>query len=49
LNQFRSPAQQRLIFEEFFFYQLSLALSRKVARKEMRLLSSFAKTACAKP
>ena len=34
LNQFRSPAQQRLIFEEFFFYQLSLALSRKVARKE---------------
>jgi ATP-dependent DNA helicase RecG len=34
LNQFRSPAQQRLIFEEFFFYQLSLALSRKAARKE---------------
>jgi ATP-dependent DNA helicase RecG len=34
LNQFRSPAQQRLIFEEFFFYQLSLALSRKVSRKE---------------
>ncbi len=34
LNQFRSPAQQRLIFEEFFFYQLSLALNRKAARKE---------------
>jgi len=34
LNQFRSPAQQRLIFEEFFFYQLSLALSRKVSRKK---------------
>jgi ATP-dependent DNA helicase RecG len=34
LNQFRSPAQQRLIFEEFFFYQLSLALGRKVSRKE---------------
>src|SRR6266700_32749 len=34
LNQFRSPAQQRLIFEEFFFYQISLALSRKVSRKE---------------
>ncbi len=33
LNQFRSPAQQRLIFEEFFFYQLSLALNRKLARK----------------
>ena len=34
LNQFRSPAQQRLIFEEFFFYQLSMALNRKVQRKE---------------
>jgi len=33
LNQFRSPAQQRLIFEEFFFYQLNLALNRKLARK----------------
>src|SRR5437763_1144074 len=28
LNEFRSPAQQRLIFEEFFLYQLSLALDR---------------------
>src|SRR4029077_2099183 len=34
LNAFRSPAQQRLIFEEFFLYQLSLALDRKVTRKE---------------
>ena len=34
LNQFRSPAQRRLIFEEFFLYQLSLALGRKAIRKE---------------
>jgi ATP-dependent DNA helicase RecG len=34
LNAFRSPAQQRLIFEEFFFYQLSLALSRRASRQE---------------
>jgi ATP-dependent DNA helicase RecG len=33
LNLFRSPAQQRLIFEEFFLYQLSLALRRKAARQ----------------
>ena len=30
LNTFRSPAQQRLIFEEFFLYQLSLGLDRKI-------------------
>jgi ATP-dependent DNA helicase RecG len=29
LNSFRSPAHQRLIFEEFFFYQLGLALRRR--------------------
>ncbi|MBI3668990.1 MAG: ATP-dependent DNA helicase RecG [Acidobacteria bacterium] len=29
LNAFRSPAHQRLIFEEFFFYQLSLAMRRQ--------------------
>src|SRR5260370_5343755 len=29
LNAFRSPAQQRLIFEEFFLYQLSLALDHQ--------------------
>jgi ATP-dependent DNA helicase RecG len=34
LNLFRSPAQQRLIFEEFFIYQLSMALGRKTGRKE---------------
>ncbi len=34
LNFFRSLAQQRLIFEEFFLYQLSLALRRKTVRKE---------------
>jgi ATP-dependent DNA helicase RecG len=34
LNLFCSPAQRRLIFEEFFLYQLSLALGRKAMRKE---------------
>ncbi|HYL64341.1 MAG TPA: DEAD/DEAH box helicase, partial [Candidatus Methylomirabilis sp.] len=34
LNTFNSPAQQRLIFEEFFLYQLSLALDRQATRKE---------------
>ena len=34
LNLFRSPAQRRLIFEEFFLYQLSLALGRKATRTE---------------
>jgi ATP-dependent DNA helicase RecG len=34
LNTFRSLAQQRLIFEELFLYQLSLALDRKATRKE---------------
>ena len=34
LNMFRSAAQKRLIFEEFFLYQLSLALGRRVTRKE---------------
>ena len=34
LNTFRSPAQQRLIFEELFLYQLSLALDRRAVRKE---------------
>jgi ATP-dependent DNA helicase RecG len=28
LNEFRSPAQMRLIFDEFFYYQLALALRR---------------------
>src|SRR5271165_118259 len=34
LNIFRSPAQQRLIFEEFFRYQLSIALDRQATRRE---------------
>jgi len=34
LNQFRSVAQRRLIFEELFLYQLSLALDRRATRKE---------------
>ncbi|MDE3109087.1 MAG: ATP-dependent DNA helicase RecG, partial [Acidobacteriota bacterium] len=29
LNSFRSPAQVRLIFEEFFYYQLALTLRRQ--------------------
>ena len=37
LNLFRSPAQRRLIFEEFFLYQLSLALGRKATRRENAL------------
>jgi ATP-dependent DNA helicase RecG len=34
LNEYRSPAQRRLIFEEFFLFQLSLALERRAHRKE---------------
>jgi len=34
LNLFRSPSQRRMIFEEFFLYQLSLALGRRANRKE---------------
>jgi len=34
LNEFRSPAHQRLIFEELFFYQLSMALRRDCARRQ---------------
>jgi ATP-dependent DNA helicase RecG len=34
LNAYASPAQRRLIFEEFFLYQLSLALDRRAVRKE---------------
>ena len=34
LNAFQSPAHQRLIFEEFFFYQLSLALRRQKAARQ---------------
>jgi ATP-dependent DNA helicase RecG len=34
LNSFRSPAQTRLIFEEFFYYQLALTLRRRTERSE---------------
>jgi ATP-dependent DNA helicase RecG len=34
LNGFRSPAHRRLIFEEFFFYQLGLALRRQQAKHQ---------------
>jgi len=33
LNRFRTPAQERLIFEEFFFLQLGLALRRRQTRQ----------------
>jgi ATP-dependent DNA helicase RecG len=34
LNSFRSQAHQRLIFEEFFFYQLSVAIRKKAAQQQ---------------
>jgi ATP-dependent DNA helicase RecG len=34
LNSFRSPAQIRLIFEEFFYYQLALAMRRLREHRE---------------
>jgi len=34
LNSFRSPAHMRLIFEEFFYYQLGLALRRLRDRRQ---------------
>jgi ATP-dependent DNA helicase RecG len=34
LNEFRSPAHRRLIFEDFFFYQLSLGLRRQQAGRQ---------------
>jgi ATP-dependent DNA helicase RecG len=34
LNSFRSAPHVRLIFEEFFFYQLSVAMRRKSAQKQ---------------
>lgn len=34
LNSFRSAAHLRLIFEEFFFYQLSVALRKKSAQQQ---------------
>jgi ATP-dependent DNA helicase RecG len=34
LNSFRSPAQARLIFEEFFYYQFGLALRRQTENRQ---------------
>jgi ATP-dependent DNA helicase RecG len=34
LNSFRSQAHQRLIFEEFFFHQLSVAIRKKSAQQQ---------------
>src|SRR6202040_464425 len=34
LNSFRSQSHLRLIFEEFFFYQLSVAMRRKVTQQQ---------------
>ena len=39
LNAFQSPAHQRFIFEELFFYQLSLALRRR--REQQRVGIAF--------
>jgi ATP-dependent DNA helicase RecG len=36
LNAFRSPSQQRLIFEEFFLFQTGLALRRRSAEVERK-------------
>ena len=40
LNSFRSPAQVRLIFEEFFYYQLALALRRMREHRERGITMS---------
>ncbi len=39
LNGFRSPAQQRLIFEEFFLFQLGLVLRRRTSEGERKARS----------
>ncbi|HTL00704.1 MAG TPA: ATP-dependent DNA helicase RecG, partial [Vicinamibacterales bacterium] len=36
LNQFRTPAQQRLIFEEFFLFQLGVLMRRRSASREAK-------------
>ena len=36
LNQFRTPAQQRLIFEEFFLFQLGVLMRRRSASRESK-------------
>jgi ATP-dependent DNA helicase RecG len=39
LNAFRTPAQQRLIFEEFFLFQLGLVLRRRKSEGERKARS----------
>ena len=39
LNAFRTPAQQRLIFEEFFLFQLGLVLRRRKSLEERKARS----------
>jgi ATP-dependent DNA helicase RecG len=39
LNAFRSPAQRRLIFEEFFLFQLGLVLRRRTSEAEQKARS----------
>ena len=39
LNGFRSPAQRRLIFEEFFLFQLGLVLRRRTSEAEQKARS----------
>jgi ATP-dependent DNA helicase RecG len=46
LNEFRSPAQERLIFDEFFWLECGLALKRTRARKATGI--SFAVTSAAR-
>jgi ATP-dependent DNA helicase RecG len=36
LNQFRTPAQMRLIFEEFFLFQLGLLMRRRATAREAK-------------
>lgn len=41
LNSFRSPAQQRMIFEEFFIFQLGLRLRRRAREVERKPVVPF--------
>jgi ATP-dependent DNA helicase RecG len=41
LNQFRTLAHQRLIFEEFFYFQIAVAMQRKQMRQETGIAFSM--------
>jgi len=41
LNSFRSPAQQRMIFEEFFIFQLGLRLRKRARETERKPVVPF--------